>query len=426
MNENPSQYADEKKSSKKWLLLAFLLLLLFGGALAAFLIKRGGHSAGGMPKITLDDSKGGHRLLIDGKPFFIRGVCYNPVPIGQNFKSDFFGKDSPALGVDGDLMKQANINTIRLYHAGTNAADVKLVINGLYKKHGIFSLLGHHLAFWEWPPANYADPKFREHLKKQVLDMVRTYKDEPGVLGWILGNENNYSFDLDVRPWTSDEIDALATPEERRLERAKIYYTFINDMAKEVKKIDKRHPVIMGVGETKSLDIAAKYATDIDILGMIAYRGSSFGNLFREIKQKMDKAMMLIEFGCDRYNVITQKEEENFQAEFIKMQWRDILKNSADIGGAKNCLGGTLFEWSDEWWKGNDTDTRSWSVQDSVAHWRNVAYYYDADKEGLNNMNEEWWGIVRLDPNKKVDGHDARIPTKAYNLIKQMWGAEKK
>lgn len=427
MNENPSAHSEEKKSSKKWIVAILVVLLLIGGAVAAFLLKGGGRpSRGGMPDITLDDSKGGHRLMVNGKPFFIRGVCYNPVPVGQNFKFDFFGQSSPALTVDGEMMDKANINTVRLYRAGANPADVKMVVNGLYQKYGIFTLLGHHLAFWDWPPAEYADEKFRAELKRQVIEMVQTYKDEPGILGWILGNENNYSFDLDVRPWTSDAIDALPTPEERRLERAKIYYSFINEMAKEIKKIDKRHPVIIGVGETKSLDSAAKYAPDVDILGMIAYRGSSFGNLFREVKQKMDKPVMLIEFGCDRYNALTQKEEENFQAEFIKMQWRDILKNSADVGGAKNCIGGTLFEWSDEWWKGNDSDTRSWGVQDSVAHWRNVAYYYDADKEGLNNMNEEWWGIVRLDPNKKVDGHDARIPTKAYSLIKQMWGAEKK
>lgn len=426
MNENPSSTGEKKTCSRKWIWLVLLLLLIVGGALAGFWHRGRGNSVGGMPVIELDNSKGGHRLMVNGKPFFIRGMCYNPVPIGQNFKFDFFGKESPALSVDGDLMKQANINTVRLYRAGENPADVKAVVNGLYQKHGIYTLMGHHLGFWDWPPANYSDAKFREELKAQVLEMVRTYKDEPGILGWILGNENNYSFDLDVRPWTSDEIDALPTPEERRLERARIYYTFINDMAVEIKKIDKRHPVIMGVGETKSLDVAATCANDVDILGMIAYRGSSFGNLFREVKQKLDKPMMLIEFGCDRYNALTQREEENFQAEFIKMQWRDILKNSADIGGAKNCIGGTLFEWSDEWWKGNDMDTRSWTVQDSVAHWRNVAYYYDADKEGLNNMNEEWWGIVRLDPNNKVDGHDARIPTKAYSLIKQMWGAEKK
>jgi beta-galactosidase/beta-glucuronidase len=292
---------NRKNGFWKWALVALVVLLIVGGGVAVYMLRGGGGIiAGGLPEIELQDVNG-HRLMVNGKNFIIRGVCYNPVPVGENFKYDFFGKDSPALTVDGDLMKAANINTIRLYRAGDKPEDVKAVINGLYKKHGIYTLLGHHLAFWDWPPANYADPQFQEEIKRQVLEMVQTYKNEPGVLCWILGNENNYSFDLDVRPWTNDAIDALPTPEERRLERARIYYTFINDMAREIKKIDSRHPVIMGVGETKSLDVAAKCATDIDILGMIAYRGSSFGNLFREVKQKMDIPVVLIEFGCDRF-----------------------------------------------------------------------------------------------------------------------------
>src|SRR6185295_1059651 len=157
------------------------------------------------------------------------------------------------------------------------------------------------------------------------------------------------SFDLDVRSWTSDAIDLLPTEEDKRCEKAKIYYGWINEMAREIKQIDPRHPIVMGVGETKSLELAAQHAPDVDILGLIAYRGPSFGNLFREVKQKMDKPVMLIEFGADRYNALTQLEEENYQAEFIKSQWREILKNSAGVGGARNCIGGTLFEWTDEW-----------------------------------------------------------------------------
>ena len=426
MNENEASKPKNNKFKRygKWLLLLLLLLLLGGGAASFLLGKK--TLIGGMPDIKLDHASGGHRLLGNGKPYIIRGVCYNPIPVGKNFEYDFFTPDPPALTVDGEMMKKANINTVRFYKAGKNPENVKAVIRGLYEKQGIFTLLGHHLGFWEWPPANYAEAEFRAKIKKEVLEMVRNYKDEPGILGWILGNENNYSFDLDLRTWSSEEIDALPTPEEKRQARARIYYTFINDMAKEIKAIDARHPVIMGVGETKSLDSAAMYATDVDILGLICYRGSSFGSVFREVKQKMDKPMLFIEFGCDRFNMITQREEENFQAEFLKTQWRDILKNTADVGGAKNCLGGTLFEWNDEWWKGNENTTTSWAVQDPVAHWRNPAYYYDADEEGRNNMNEEWWGIVRLDPTKKEHGCDTRIPTKAYRLLMTMWGTDKK
>lgn len=382
-----------------------------------------------LPIVTLERSDG-DRLLVDGKPFLIRGVCYNPIPIGANYEYDLWNEQSPALVIDGPLMAQMNVNTVRVYHPGKNPAEMKKIVNGLYQRHGIHTLLGHHLGFWAWPPVNYADSDSCERVKQDVLEMVRTYKNEPGILGWILGNENNYAFDLDYLPWTTrcwstPAIDALSTEEQKRLERARIYYSFVNDLAREIKKIDKRHPVIMAFGETRSLDSAAKYAPDVDVLGLNIYRGASFGNLFREIQQKSGKPMMLIEFGCDRFNVVSGKEDENFQAEFLRMQWRDILRNSAAVGGARNCLGGTICEWTDEWWKGNESGKLTWEVQDGGGQWWNPAYYYDADQQSnANNMNEEWWGVVKLDPSRKIGGHNARVPTKAYRLIQQMWGVE--
>lgn len=412
-----------------WLIVVLIVLLAIGMPVTALLAakhkKHRPASRSGMPEISLQQKDGRHQLMVNGEPFFIRGVCYNPVPAGKGFDYDFWGKNSPALSVDGDLMEKAHVNTVRFYKAGKNPADVKTVIAGLYQDHGIFTLMGHHLGFWEWPPPEYGDPAFRDKIKEEVIAMVREYKNEPGVLGWILGNENNYSFDLDVRSWSSSAIDALPDEVDKHREKARIYYTWINDIALEIKKIDPRHPVIMGVGETKSIDLASHFAPDIDILGLIAYRGPSFGNLFREVKQKMDKPVMLIEFGADRFNSLTQTEEENYQAEFIKSQWREILKNSAAIGGARNCIGGTLFEWTDEWWKGSEVASASWAVQDGAAHWRNPAYYFDADKDGVNNMNEEWWGIMKLDPSRRQNGADCRIPTKAGRLLEKMWATDR-
>ena len=44
----------------------------------------------------------------------------------------------------------------------------------------------------------------RAALKKDTLAAVETYKDVPGVLMWILGNESNYGLE-----WTSNEIENL-------------------------------------------------------------------------------------------------------------------------------------------------------------------------------------------------------------------------
>ena len=88
-------------------------------------------------------------------------------------------------------------------------------------------------------------------------------------------------------------------------------------------------------------------------------------------------------------------------------------------------MGGTLFEWNDEWWKGNENLPYTWSVQETAAHWHNASYYYDAEAAERLNMNEEWWGVVALDPAHKVKGMDGRVPKKSYFVLKDLWTGKK-
>lgn len=59
----------------------------------------------GKDRISLEDRK----ILVNESPYFIKGICYNPVDKGdkaRNFKP---------LTEDLALMKEAGINTIRVY-----------------------------------------------------------------------------------------------------------------------------------------------------------------------------------------------------------------------------------------------------------------------------------------------------------------------
>ena len=376
--------------------------------------------------ITVDKQAQGYRLLIDGKPFLVRGVCYSPIPAGKDYEYNFWGDASKPWLTDGHLMKQMGVNTVRFYRMGKDPAEVRRVVDDLYKKFGIRSLMGTYLGFWNWPPPNYSDAEFKEKVRAETLEMVKMYKDSPGVLMWVLGNENNYSFDHgDIQRWSSDAIDALPDPESQRKEKARLYYSFVNDLAKEIKKIDPKHPVVMGVGETASLDIASRNAPDVDVIGMIAYRGPGFGNLFRQVKDKFDKPLVMIEWGADDFNASTREEDETNQAEFVKLQWRDIERNSFGGKGAGNVLGGTLFEWTDEWWKGNENVPSTWSVHDEAGHWQNASYHFDAYGADKMNMNEEWWGVVKIDPKQRANGVQARIPKESYSVLKELWTKKK-
>ena len=363
--------------------------------------------------------EGQHRLMVDGKHYLIKGVCYAPIPVGKDYEYNYWGDPAKPWLVDGKMMKAMGANTVRFYRPGKNPAQVNKVLDDLYKKFGIRVLMGHYLGFWDWPPPNYTDKEFTDKVRSQVLEMVKLYKDNPAILMWVLGNENNYSFDQNIQRWSNDELDAMS-PQRQRIEKAKIYYSFVNKLAADIKKIDPRHPVVMGVGEVASLEIAKTQCPNIDAIGMIAYRGPGFGNLFRQVQQKFDVPMILTEWGADSYNAYTREPDESSQADFVKLQWQDIERNSDPKKGVGNCLGGVIFEWSDEWWKSNENLPTTWTIHDSAAGWMNASYHFDAQSTTKTNMNEEWFGIVSLSP-KKIHGLNERIPKKSYGILKSLW-----
>lgn len=364
---------------------------------------------------------GRYRLMSGAKPFVVRGACYNPIPIGKNHEYAWWKDPARPWRVDGKLMQEMGLNAIRLYQPPADSEALKTVIRELYQRYGIRTIMGHWLGFWEYPCPLYGDASFREKIKKEALEMVRAYKDEPGILLWILGNENNYSCLGRVNTWSSDEIDKEPDPQKKNALRCKIYYSFVNELAKEIHKIDRRHPVALGNGELSGLQFAKESAPDVDLVACIIYRGRTFGNLFNSLKMTFEKPLLLAEIGADAYDAYKGKEDQNMQAFFLESQWRQIYENLAGApDGAGNCLGGVIFEWSDEWWKHNEHSPQTWNIHDTASNWSNGAYYFDIRAEGNKNMNEEWFGIVALSEEKE-GGLNKRIPRKAYYVLRELW-----
>jgi beta-galactosidase len=376
--------------------------------------------AGAAAAVKIEHSdENGYRLMVDGKPFLIRGVCYSPVPPGEDHNYNFW-KDLDTIEQDAALMKDAGINVVRFYGTGDSVEETRKVIRLLYDKYGIYSIVGHWLGFWNYPYPFYADLSFREGVKKEVLEMVKAYKDEPGVLMWGLGNENNFSFAGKVNPWTSPELSAIEDPSQKITKKAEIYYGMVNDIALAIKEIDPTRPVAMGNGETNALDIAARTAPDIDILALIFYRGKHFGNLFEHTRTIFDKPIMLFEMGADAYDAYKNGEDEGVQAEFIAEQWKSIYKSSMASGNASgNCLGGVIFEWVDEWWKHEPDDPSLWEYHDTMGGWSNGAYYTDIKAARNLNMNEEWFGLLKYE--RQENGALKKKPRKVYYVLKDFF-----
>jgi len=362
---------------------------------------------------------GGYILYVDEEALLIKGVGYNPTPIGEGPDYDFFSNPNKPWLVDGKLMKEAGINCIRIYSPGKDLKKVKEFISDMYENFGIYTLMSDWLGLWDYPRANYSDQAFKDGTKNRILNVVKALKDEPGLLMWILGNENNYTFSGKIGFWTSSEIEKIDTPQQKQIRKAEIYYNFVNDLAKCIKKIDPIHLVTLGNGEDSFLTVASGICNNIDALSIIIYRGKRFGNLFSNIRNSFNKPILLSEFGCDSYNAYKNFEDQEIQSEFILSQWKDLYANTA-FGGKKdgNVLGGVTFEWVDEWWKYNESYEEGWTIHNTEANWSHGAYFYDIRAKDNLNMNEEWFGLVGLSE-EMIDGLNKRLPKKAYYALAQ-------
>ncbi len=106
--------------------------------------------------------------------------------------------------------------------------------------------------------------------------MVKAYKDEKGILLWVLGNENNISFSYgphSLNLWTTDEIEALGDPYLQRQARARIYYSFVNEIAQEIHRIDPVHPIVMANKELVDINVAAGITRPLISWGVVYIEG---------------------------------------------------------------------------------------------------------------------------------------------------------
>ena len=145
------------------------------------------------------------------------------------------------------------------------------------------------------------------------------------------------------------------------------------------------------------------------------YRGASFTDAFKTVKEKLDMPIMLTEFGADSFNAIKNAEDQKMQAYYMVENWKDIYQNAAGLGKAENAIGGFTFQFSDGWWKFGQT--KNLEVHDNNASWANGGYSLDL-APGENNMNEEWFGICAKGPTD-VRGLYTLYPRAAYYALKE-------
>ena len=293
-------------------------------------------------------------------------------------------------------MKEMGLNTLRIYHHPM--APNKEMLNRMYKENGFMIILGDYLGKYAIGSGasfiegtDYENPVHQQQMMDSVRKMVMEFKDEPYILMWLLGNENNYGVasNADKKP------DA--------------YYKFVNEVAKMIKSIDPNHPVAICNGDTLFLDKFAKEAPDVDAYGANVYRGDyGFGSFWQQVAEAADRPAFITEYGAPALgDHMDYREAQEAQASYHRGNWSDIIYNSAGYeDGVGNAVGGVAFEWLDEWWKNYEPalhDTKA----DAVGPFPG-GYYF-----------EEWFGLFG-----QGDGKNSpylREPRKVYYTYRELW-----
>ena len=368
-------------------------------------------------KVSVDKSISGIKLKVNGNDFIINGVNWDYTPIGTNYSYSLYNQPESvikqALDDEMSLLKNMGVNTIRVY-----TGIPKKWIEYIYTNYGIYTMLNHSFGRYgltidgAWTPTTeYADAKTRQLLLKEVKQLASDYKDSKGLLLFLLGNENNYGLF-----WDGAETEDIPVKNRKSTKRAQYMYALFNEAAVAMKTIDTSHPVAICNGDLLFLDIIEKKCPDVDALGINAYRGISFGDIFERVKKEYGKPVFFAEFGSDAFNAVTSEEEQNGQAKILKGNWKEIYENAAGMGKSGNCLGGFTFQFSDGWWKYGQT--KNLDLHDTNASWSNGGYPFDY-VNGENNMNEEWFGICAKGPTN-ANGNYQLYPRSAYYILKEL------
>lgn len=384
-------------------------LLLFGMCLW-YLI-------GSSQQVSLMNNEQGSQILVNGKPFFVKGMNWDYFPIGTNYTYNFWNQSDEfiqtALQEEMGLLKNMGVNSIRVY-----TGIPKKWIEYIYTNFGIYTMLNHSFGRYGltiegvWKPnTDYADKKTQALLINEVKELADTYKNTPGLLLFLLGNENNYGLF-----WEGAETEDIPVKDRKSTQKAESMYKLFNEAARTIKNSDSNHPVAICNGDLLFLDIIAKECPDIDIFGTNVYRGISFTDLYERVKNEYGKPVLLTEFGSDAFNVVSNMEDQNMQAQFLKGNWKEIYENAHGLGKSGNSIGGYTFQFSDGWWKFGQT--KNLDIHDQNASWSNGGYFFDYSPNE-NNMNEEWFGICAKGPTNEK-GLYQLYPRAAYYLLKEI------
>lgn len=190
----------------------------------------------GTGQVALDRDGEGYRLLVEGKPFYVRGVGLGP---GTGYPEGMSEELKKAV----DLAARSGANAIRTW-SWESAPEL---LDYCAQK-GMMVCVGLWIAH-ERHGFNYGDPRAVLAQRESFRPVVERLKDHPALLMWGVGNEVETEA-RNMRVWDA-----------------------VNDVSRMIHEIDGNHPTMYVTAdyfEAVALDIRRR-AGDVDVIGVNSY-----------------------------------------------------------------------------------------------------------------------------------------------------------
>jgi hypothetical protein len=329
----------------------------------------------------------GREILLDGSVFDVRGMCYQPTPIGENpaagppYGDYYTAGYAPLWARDFENLRMMGANVIRLY-GWTVGADHSAFLGEAYNggDQPLYVLVNK----WVSPWTDWANTAAVDALVAEWEAIALELKDHPAVMGFLIGNETN------AQEGNGYDPD---------------FWAAINRIAGTVKAAAPNKLVSVAItdalDQVNSVDLSM---TNLDFWGIQVYRGATFWTFFSDYKDLSTKPLVITEFGYDAYDAGSGTEfaaDAALPADAMEHLWRELRHNRAVVSG------GCVFEYADEWWKAPGSP----STHDAPTGW--PAPFVDG--EG----NEEWWGVFRTLDNGSQP--DILQPRAMFYRLAAMW-----
>ncbi len=404
----------------------------------------------------------GRNILLDGIPFFIKGVDYGNNQIDAYADPNpLDNANEPVWSPDLDAMRAAGVNAVKVYNVTLDSfkpyEDVIGGVNKLrpYESGKIDKFLnkawngGHHPVYVVlsifFGGVNVLEPRYLNALKAIYGLMATEYASHPAVMGISIGSEiNSETFIVQPGWWKGlNEISESIDKAYKQTNAEKITTTTMVD--------DGLRTVVAG----------EKAGFKVDTWGLDVYRGRTMGKIWSEIASSTEKPAIIAEYGASagyypkstaQYNTPTGtctnyppgtkdapyyglppprpwedvrelpksgNPRMDFLVAYATRNATEIYDHRAKEGGVTS--GGFYFEWNDEWWKSG------WPFK-HIGGFEGNKIISNADFPGCYD-DQAWFGLNEDQKNGSGDpfpkrSPDTRVPRPTLDAVKNVWAKE--